>query len=218
MFSLTDRIITISTGDESSRFHIHEKLLRERSHFFDAALSKSWNEGQQGHVSLPEDSQETVRLYLLHLYSGKLHIEWSKTSEGLPDNNLLTEYVVLAHLYVFGEKIGDISFKNAIVRAVVKRAQTGIGKDNYSPIGEAVDVIYKGTPPNSKMRKLLVDNTVARGEVKWIDPSVDGNNAEFLVDLSRAFLKSRIPLSSASFADLKEWRYEEVVAESAASK
>lgn len=211
MSSLTNRIITIATDDCDSTFQVHEQLLRSRSPFFDAALSNSWKEGLQGRITLREDPNEIVKLYLLFLYFGKLHIDWTKTSEGLPDNDLLPEYITLARLYVFAEKIGDINCKNAIVRAMIKRMDIEIDECQYFPIGEAINIIYQGTTAGSKGRKLVVDAAVVHGHGGWIDPDVDGNNAEYLTDLSRALLDSRECAKSPSMTEMKDGRYEEAI-------
>lgn len=175
-------------------------------------LSQSWKEGLEGQINLPEDAHETVNLYLLYLYSNKLHIDWTTTAKDLPENNLLPEYITLARLYVFGEKIGDVSFKNAIVRSMLKRMGMGLNNNYYNAVGEAVYIIYKGTPPGSRMRKLLVDNMVVSGREAWIGRAVDDNSAEFLVGLSCALLKCRAcPEDRLRVADVKDGRYEEAV-------
>ena len=89
----------------------------------------------------------------------------------------------------------------------------GVEIDNnfYNPVGEAVDIIYKGTHSGSKMRKLVVDKTVFSGRDEWVDSAVDNNNAEFLVELSRALLRGRAFPEGSSLADMKDGRYEEAV-------
>lgn len=98
---------------------MHEDLLRSESDFFKAALSSSWEEGKQGQISLPENPVEVVEHYLQYLYCDKIRIVWSKPSEALKKQDTLPEYITLALLYVFGEKIGDVKFKNAVVRLML---------------------------------------------------------------------------------------------------
>ena len=156
-----------------------------------------------------------MNLYFQYLYSGKAHIDWTTNTDDLPKNNLLPEYVTLAHLYVFGEKVGDIRFKNAVVRSIIWRMENGIGNIHYYPIAEAVDIVYKGTTPECKLRKLFVDNFIAKATDKWIDSDLENNNHEFLCDLSRAMLRDRSRVYSPCLAEMKDGRYEESEEQSA---
>lgn len=77
----------------------------------------------------------------------------------LPKSYLLLEYIILAKLYVFGGKLRYMHFKNSVVRAVLSRIETRISSLSYSPVGEAMNIIYKGPTAGSKVRKLAVDVT-----------------------------------------------------------
>lgn len=207
-FSLADRIITVTAGEDSVGLHVHEGVLRSRSPFFEAALSRNWREGNQGHVDFPEDPAHIVKLYLQYLYTGKMDMRWTASMKEVPENMLLPEHVTLARLYVFGEKVGDIAFKHDVIRAVLGRIEKRIEGHGFYPVGEAVDIIYKGTTCQSKMRQLVVDVTVSTGNDQWIDPALHQNNAEFMVDLARAFMLSR-EAKSAIIDELRDGRYQE---------
>lgn len=204
--SLTGRIITIAVGEEPCLFHIHEPLLRARGSFF--TLSRS----RQGHLNMPDDCPKIGELYFQHLYTGKVLIDWTTSLEQVSKNECLPEYTTLAKLYVLGEKIGDVAFKNLIVRTVLRRIETRIGGHGYHPVGAAVDIIYKGTNPDSKMRKLVVDVTVWNGNARWIDPELYDNNGDFLVDVLQAFMLKRGVSQGPAIAQLLAGGgYEEVV-------
>lgn len=85
--------------------------------------------------------------------------------------------------------MGDVSFKNVVIRALLRRMSTAIEGTNFSPIGQAVLIIYNGTSTNSKAQQLLVDNLVRRGNAQWIDQDHEENHPEFLLDLALAFFR-----------------------------
>lgn len=143
VYSLTARIVIITTGEERTIFQVHENLLRSRSQYFDAALSNNWKEAAKRHVNLPHDSTEIVKLYLEQLYDGKVDIKWSTKVEEVLQNNLLPEYFTLANLYVFGEKVRDLAFKNAVVHAMLRRMDMPIGGNRYCRSHEIVTSFIK---------------------------------------------------------------------------
>lgn len=133
-------------GEDGTTFNVHENLIRGRSQFFAAALSKSWLERKEGRIDLPEDDPEIVQLYLQFLYSSRLAIQWTEDTAGIQPHENLPEYYTLAHLYVFGEKVRDIAFKNAVMDCFIWRMNTKVNDGvKWSPVGEVVDIIYKGT-------------------------------------------------------------------------
>ena len=134
-------------GQEQQSFNIHEALIRSRSDFFDAALSKRWKEGRENYMELPEDSPEIVQCYFQFLYTGQVFIKWTRDCSKMSANENLPEYLTLAHLYVLGEKVHDIAFKNAVMDAFVLRMTEPVGPRLWSPVTDVADVIYEGTMP-----------------------------------------------------------------------
>ena len=53
--------VTVGEADKMRCFHVHESLVRSRSLFFEAALGKSWKEGQDRAVTLPEVCMSCLR-------------------------------------------------------------------------------------------------------------------------------------------------------------
>lgn len=125
-------------------------------------------------------------------------LPWTYTSNGymtgeLPADNLWKkmkdsqeELGVLIDGFIFGEKIQDGDFKDAIIDALISSVST-IGKEDkcWYPAGEKVDRAYKGTPPGSPLRRLLVDMHVYHGHRDWVK---DDASSDFLVDLVRDLL------------------------------
>lgn len=88
--------------------------------------------------------------------------------------------------FIFGEKIQDGDFKDAIIDALISFVST-IGKEDeyWYPSGEKADRVYRGTSAGSPLRRLLVDMHVHHGRRDWVE---DGAKPEFLVDLVRDLL------------------------------
>lgn len=179
-------MVAIVVGENATVIHAHESVIRSKSPFFAAALSKNWKEGSELRVRLPEDQPEIVKLYVQWLYSRKIFINWTTEIDKWDGNQSLPEYFTLAHLYVLGEKCCDVMFKNAVVDAFLRRMGKKIGKSRWYPIGKVADIVYNGTPSISRLRKLMVDAHVRCGYGNWVGAPSEDQNKEFLVDLVHA--------------------------------
>lgn len=189
-------VTTLLVGDDAVELHVHEKLLRAHSTFFDAALSHSWIEAQQRRIALPEDKVATLEVYVQYLYTGNIFIKSGKSELKLEHDSNHPEYFVLADLYVLGEKVGNVRFRNAVINAFISRMQeaqhvTESGKHHCCPIATVVDTVYQGTRPNSPARRLMVDVHLKHGGEHWIVQDAQKHNKEFLMDLTRALLRDR---------------------------
>lgn len=72
-------------------------------------------------------------------------------------------------MYVYGEKIMDLRFKHAVVKAIIRsthhRHEDG---KVYMPVTDTVNTIYGGTLDGSPARKLLVDLFMCYGHSGWM--------------------------------------------------
>lgn len=202
--SLASPTVAIVVGEEAAVFHVHENVIRTQSPFFAAALSENRKEGSDMRVCLPEDRPEIVELYIQWLYSHKFFINWSTTSaasDELDGRHPLSEYYTLAYLYVFGEKCCDITFKNAVIDAFVRRTKKKIDNKVWFPAGGVVDIIYEGTPTSSPLRRLMIDGHLRRGHAGWVDDPTEALNKDFLRDLIRA-MYADVEKTGKTFTDL----------------
>lgn len=103
----------------------------------------------------------------------------------------------LANCYIFGEKILDAQFCNAVIRGFVDNAHaygTNVfGGLSRMPASVSLDVtnhVYKHTAPGSPIRQFLVDH--------WISESYEGYDLddadELHADFSRDILKSLLSM------------------------
>lgn len=99
------------------------------------------------------------------------------------------EFNVLIGAFVFGEKVQDGDFKDAVIDALIHTAATPDEKGAcWYPTGQLVNRAYTGTPEGSPIRKLLVDMYVFHGRRRWLDGQ---KNVDFPGDLARYLLRDR---------------------------
>lgn len=180
--SFESKITTLVVGVEEHEYRVHQDLLSGNSPYFAAAVKEEWEEGQKRRIPLPDDSAAAVDLYVQWVYDRR--VASRQPLEKLKDGQ--EELGVLIDSFIFGEKIQDGDFKDAIIDALISSVST-IGKEDkcWYPAGEKVDRAYKGTPPGSPLRRLLVDMHVYHGHRDWVK---DDASPDFLVDLVRDLL------------------------------
>lgn len=180
-------------GPSPISFYVHERLLRDASRFFDAAMRGDWKESAERVVPLPVDDPEVFNLFVGWLYNRKFP---TKNDVGSAEGN--EEYMLLAKLYVLGEKLQATTIKTAVIGAILGKAKTKVqpGGHSWYPVGSIVRYLYENTPPTSPARRLLVDLYVWNGQGSWLtrDPTDEGGSKEFLVDLAR-LMGLELPLS-----------------------
>lgn len=156
-FRVTGDTITITVGtDLPETFHIHETILSERSTFFKAAVSKRWQEGRNGKINLPEDDPSLAGAYFDWLYSFKIPSKSDQAVNVLDDSDIDAEYEYLSHMYVFGEKVVDDDFCNAVIDAIIAKIEFDSGDAYYYPSTKAVNILYEATAEGCPARKMMV--------------------------------------------------------------
>lgn len=110
------------------------------------------------------------------------------------EDQVPSETAILVSLYVFGEKIQDVSFRDAVIDALVHAVSTPDKEGRlWYPSGSTISAAYEGTPSGSPLRKLLVDFFVFHGGSDWIG---ENDSGEFHVELLRELLPNRTRSSS----------------------
>jgi hypothetical protein len=159
--SFEGAITTLAVGEEGVEYKVHETLLSERSEFFASASKAEWKEGQEHRIPLPDDTPSIVVLYVQWIYSGKILSRTTPVEEeGADEQECKNEsaFDLLISGFVFGEKIQDGNFKDAVIDALVHTVTTPNEKGVcWYPTKSWVDQAYVGTPEGSPIRRLLVD-------------------------------------------------------------
>jgi hypothetical protein len=143
------------------------------------------SKGQEGRVPLPNDDPAVFALYFQWVYRGRI---FSSQDTGDTGGNR-EEISLLVDAYVFGEKLQDRDFRDAVIDSLIHAVDTPDAQDlKWYPTSAAIDSAYIGTPEGWPLRKLLVDMHFFHGLPKWLN---EESNVEFLRDLARKFLQDR---------------------------
>jgi hypothetical protein len=173
-------VTTLVAGPDEREICVHQDLLCARSPYFVAAAKEDWKEGQERRVPLLHDKYAAVGLYVQWIYGGKIFsrpskgdVDYSPTHGEIPD---------LVDAFVFGEKIQDGDFKDAVIDSVTASINVP-DKDGkcWYPVGPVVDRAYEGTPEGSPLRRLMVDIHLHHGRRQWLDGAT---NIDFVKDLA----------------------------------
>lgn len=149
------------------------------------ALKKEWKEGQERTIPLPDDKADVVALYIQWVYGGKIFSR-QPPSEAPSTGR---ELDLLVDCYIFGEKVQDDNFKDAVLDALLACIDTKDEEGSrWFPTGHSVQRAYEQTPQGSPLRKLLVDMYNQSGRSDWIK---EDNSVEFLADLAREMFDTR---------------------------
>ena len=167
---------------------MHSEVLTARSLFFRKALSGGFKEAEERVVELPEDDPEIFGMYLHYVQTNELSI----VPEPLPEQYTgMEEQGTLARMYVLAEKLQDVKSKNAIVRGMIASCyQKRFDNKCYFFGPKSMTLLYQGTMPGSKARKLVVEMR-AYDYTNTESLSQEGWPYEFLTELACEFIKYR---------------------------
>jgi hypothetical protein len=190
-------------GAQEERFKVHRELLCNNSDFFVSASKKEWMEFQKHQITLPDDDPGVVDLYIQWIYSGRIFSRQS--ADGGPGDG--KEFDLLIDGFVFGERVQNGDFKDAVVDALIKSFAVPDKKgQRWCPAAPWVDRAYAGTPEGSPLRKLLVAMYVIHGNRTWLQGTT---NIDFLADLAGRFMEDRkaLPRPNTTKLDLSPCCY-----------
>jgi len=119
-----DNGIIVLVGPTQKAVVVHENHITRDSDFFSAALSEARIEGQVTIINLPSEDPVHLAYYLDWVYDRQLPTDIDQASLSVPScmtadyaNELL---VLLSQLYVFGERMLDTVFRNALLDEMVR--------------------------------------------------------------------------------------------------
>ncbi|KAK4889098.1 hypothetical protein LTR27_012066 [Elasticomyces elasticus] len=146
--------VHVGKGHTKQTFDVYELSLVTHSEFFRAAASERWKEGQERTVSLPDDKPEYFEIFFNFLNGGQIFS--SKADDYIKEKNTDAEWARLLLCWVFGQKILSVTFKDAIVDAMVEKTKDGPHCTNL------YTTPFDQSTPSKQLRKLLADIVVYR--------------------------------------------------------
>lgn len=174
-----DDSVLLHVGPTQHVLLAHGAFITRNSDFFKAALKKEWAEGQTRVIKLPEEKPHVVSHYLNYTYTNKLPLDSPNSYEVMAQSVFAPHYyVLLAELYVLGERLLDQSIRTAVIEKFIDLEWYGVS------VKDAANIIYRGTTTTSPARRLMVDFQVKFGQKEWLDDSCE---AAFLLDVSKVF-------------------------------
>ena len=177
--------MTLVVGEEAFPLVIHKQMICEHSVFFQTAMKKEWQEGQDRTIPLPDDRVEVVSLYVQWTYYDRILSHGNPTMAERDS----AELDRLIDAFVFGDKDQDGRFRDAVLDALVACASTpDTAGMTWFPAMSAVKKAYQRTPEGSPLRRLLVDLWARHAMEKWLGADMV---PEFLSDLVRELLSLR---------------------------
>lgn len=194
--SFNDQILFVRCGSESAQevIGVHKSLITEDSKFFCSVVKPLWNKSSEAQptVDLTDEDPKIFKIYLEFLYGHVVHFDEKTHRYG--------EYETLFKAYVFGEKIMSDDFQNAVISAIIKFKAIG-----NCPAFQLAAMVYRGTPANSPLRKLLLDIYAKQVHHAWnLQKLYDLDCPEFLSDVIVALVNERPPIDRSKFVDWTE--------------
>jgi hypothetical protein len=107
--------VLVQVGQRSEH-KVDEKLLRNSSSFFKAALSHEWKESQARIIDLPTIEPETFQAYLDWLHTHRVYV--STSLDPSPDQRQ-QEMDKLIDAYILGDYLQDIDYIDTIMDAIL---------------------------------------------------------------------------------------------------
>jgi hypothetical protein len=193
-----DPIIKLAVGDGPDIVHVHRGVLCKTSAYFNTALKSVWtSQRPDDHtLDMSTDSLEHLRTYVRWAYTGHVQIPLRHNSPELPREEHAKEaervYIELAHALVFGERVVDTSYVNALILLVIEAWKAS----RWSPGPEFATIVYNGTPGHP-VRRLFTDMVYrmayndSSSSVGWMATLLPGYPKEALVDVTKAFVQHR---------------------------
>lgn len=184
-------IVTLRVGTEVTRdFIVHEQLLIANSAFMAASMKAGWKENNEKLIPLPEDQPDIFEIYQIWLYERVIRLP--SLPKAATD---AFELGLLVDTYIFGNKMLDLLFTDAIFDCIIEHIRTK-GIFDINLIGK----VYTQTLPDSPLRRLLRDLYACAGTREWLDqlPADLGVQVEFMKDLLKDQLAMRLKNASKS--------------------
>ena len=149
-------------------------------------------EGQERKINLPDDDFDVIAAYIKWASSGNIEPVPTAPPTPVTGDEVLAANLLLAKLYIFGHKITYDQLCNDTISAwtVFLQRKREDGRPVAVPGGLALQVIYKGTPIGSPLRRFVV-HLYAKGKKSWFILGQHDRSPpppEFLIELVHELL------------------------------
>lgn len=190
-------IAELIVTEQRTSILVHKHLLCDAAPFFHTALTTGFVEATKQQILLPEDDADTVHRFVQWIYF---------KSYGLPKDHA-EQFMQLARLYVFANKVLACLLKNDIIRALFH-----LQSRDAIPQMPVIAFAFEHMPEHSPFRKLLVDWYTWHVDLAWYGKSLGKEALEmvpaFTVELTSR-LAERIRTNKGSlFRDKEELYFE----------
>ncbi|KAK8176424.1 hypothetical protein BC567DRAFT_288330 [Phyllosticta citribraziliensis] len=137
----TDLTVRTSDGGE---FHVHKKVVCERSLFFNNALNGPFKEAASGVIDMPNDPPTAIIALLQFTYKREYDCH---VVEGQPDSEPWRFHL---DAYIAGSIYNIVSLKHYAKRRFTS-TMFGLGPSGYSVIPKAISILYDSTPDTDRI-------------------------------------------------------------------
>ena len=201
-----------------------------------------WLEGEEGVVKLPVDEPEVFAGYVQLLYTGLLpmyeepqNVESVQADAGTKKQDskrrkiarehkeaqstaIHRSYEKLVKIYIFCEKIQDITAKRTLLAAFVENSLKEDDSGSHTfPDATIVRSVYGGTLTSDPLRAWLVDCYVIHGHGGWSEDKYTNFPHEFLHDvMKRMYAERGAPKDRGKTRDVKYYQDKLLEVEAAA--
>lgn len=136
-----DKVINILVDPRAQLFVVHERLLKQASHYFQAALDGDWAEAKTKEFRLREENADAFRLFVYYLYHNQISYTRHDDAE-----------LFLVEAYLLGERRQAVKFKNAVIDAL---SNFWRNDDMRLPSLKAIMLCYNESLPDSRLRRFI---------------------------------------------------------------
>lgn len=115
------RLITVIVGEEQASFSVHAHILRQKSPFFEAALSSRWNDKELPTIEMPEDDPAIFNTFVAWAYTNEVKppsILENDVAE--PDPQIMNNWL---DLYLYADELQAQEMKNVVIEFFLEAGQ-----------------------------------------------------------------------------------------------
>lgn len=187
-------LIVVLVGKWEHQFQVHRDIIRERSKFFEAAVSDDrWVEGQERLVRLPEIAPQAFSTYTHWIYRDQMsiHVFWQEDHP-----NIWREQQAYYEIYMLAEYLDDARLRVHILDVIISKSLHW----RKVPGFKFCDVIWDRTPKGSPLRTFVIDWKAQRESRSKFAKDVEEYPKEFLEEMAVYLMRHRTRKSESAQA------------------